>query len=511
MRKQKSKKARLLDLIELGGELGILSQAILTTLPHVVNPQLDDIKKIVTNLIFCTGEILALDYVLNLTRDEKKRKMFGFLFGNGSKNKKEPRNNPRILCENAYKSAKNSDFDGFIESCIKLLSIISYDNSAKALVKKMAYYPSLSSLFAQKSKNEDIRSATNFLFSLMNGEDVMDVYDKYNISKFDENSLLKFYLYLYDKKFDSASKLLKTLLKDSDKYNLAKIESSKNEVFELRFKNYHSGSFILKTLNPSVLKEYTIEKLIFSNLFRKNTPTPLGILNLNSRDYFVQEILPGMPLDKALFDNAGLNKYFYKTLDCFLDIDLQLSEKSNLINLSNVLEKTNYEKVIEESFQKANKDSLDIILDKLYPVTTHLSHASEWFAHGDLHSGNVIVSNDEVLLIDFEKAMLSTKYFDYLFFAGQPIFNLSFSDEMEIINTYPDYKIDDKALFYSTGLFVNLIITTRSSKWYQRNKSTSYRFMERHFLSKTLQYLDKVPLDIDKELLRKIFIDEFND
>ncbi len=514
MRKQKTKKDKLLDSLEDAVSIGILSQAILTTLPHVVNTTYDDIKKIVANLLICSGELFIIDYFINFFRDEKTRKFFSFLFENRKKETESELNfNPKQLCEESYKCALNLDYDGFIESCIKLTSILSYDENAKALVKKLAYNPSLSAAFAHNSRDKDKRDAVRFLFSLMKGEDVLSAYEKNNISRFDEHSLLNLYLLLYNKKYDSASNLLESVLKDPNKYTLSEIGSSKNEVLELRFKNYNSRSFILKTLAPSVLKEYSIEKMIFSNLSRKNTPVPLGLLNLNGKDYFVQEVLVGKPFEKEYtsLEDSKSRKLFFKTLDSILNINLELSEKSNLINLSDVVEKINYEQTIVNSFRRANKDSLEILLDKLYPVLSYLSQGSDSFNHGDFHLGNIIVSNGEPLIIDFEKAMISTKYFDYLFFVGQPAFKLSSSDEKEIINQYLDYQVKDNALFYSTGLFVNLIITTRSSKWYQKEQSLEYKSMEAHFLSKTLEYLNKVPFLIDKELVKNILIDEFGD
>ncbi|MDN5327470.1 MAG: hypothetical protein PWP03_108 [Candidatus Woesearchaeota archaeon] len=498
---------KIIEKIRTGVQIGILGQGILTVLPHVFSPTIDDLKKIMINLGLCSAEFMGLEFLLNVFGDEARMKGYTQVFEH-SKNEKQQ--NPVRLCNTAYSSIKKRDFNKFIESCIKLTGILSYDENARVITKNLTNDTSLSSLLSKYSKDVDIRDATNFLFSLMKGEDVLNAYENYKVARFDNNSLLKLYLNLYEKKFNTASKLMESLIRNTDRFELKELNSSKNEVLELKFKEYDAGSFILKKVNPSVIKEYNIEKLIFSTMPSKNTPTPLGIFEINGKDYFVQEIIIGSALNNVSSEELR-KKYLTKTLDTLLDIDFQLSEKSNLINLSDSVSKIDYEDTIVSSFKKANKDSLEILLDKLFKVNVYLSQASDWFNHGDIHPGNVIVSNDNLLIIDFEKALLSTKYFDFLFFTGQPVFNLSLEDEYELVNNYSDYKINDEALFYSTGFFVNLIITTRSSKWYHESGSENYKDMEHYFLAKTLQYLDKVPFDIDKEKIKGILVSEFNE
>ncbi len=418
----------------------------------------------------------------------------------------------------AFIQAKNENYKGSLDNMLKAMF---FRMGGQEVVAEPEDHPldPLISHFKSKERALYIKLCK----SILSKENAYEAYTelKKEVPSFDESRVFEMVLLRYLNNNLGFERLAKEVIGNIDLPGRDKKEEPKQkpQVVFWEAPEYPSALFAVKEADSSsVKKQHYIEQKIHDELDRRITPFPLGIFNKDGRDFYFQEFTKADTLESS-WKKAPNHDKLRKVVQNLGTVSRIMTPLK--ARLEDYIKPIGYRAKIAEFLETAGKGSIDQLLWALDTPIKYLEESSTDFCHGDFHPGNIVGEQ----IIDWEHACLSTPFYDLIYLLDQPAFGISqirnykkervFKEETG--RTHLDYFTSDQKgafdfdpnCYFLTGLYVSLMISSRSSKWLQREGTKEREDFERHFFSKMLNYLDDTQFGFDKKKVKEILIKEF--
>ena len=413
-------------------------------------------------------------------------------------------NDPSVHSNLSLIQAKNNNFKDALDT---LLDYMVLDSSGVKNPHKLEDHPQ--SFIKKRFWSREKNCLLDFiLLSCTKSEKAFEKFAelKQAMPEMDQSKVLEMVLHRYlgdDAGFrKTAQELINRIEIPEEKESLAAKGRPKLILWESP--EYPSKVFAIKEAGSrEVKRQYEIESNIYSLMKKRLTPFPLGIFKREGTDYYFMEFSKSDTLSSA-WRKKPASVDIEKVLFNLEQIQKQTSD--HFYRFEGNVKQLDYREQISRHLEKAGKGSIDELIWALDEPIKYLEQNSFVFSHGDFHPGNILGSQ----IIDWESACFSTPFYDLVFLLEQPMFNVPI-DKVPVFfprKAKAGMK-SDPALFYLTGLYVDLIISSRSSKWYQREGTEERQAFEKHFFGRMKHYLDNAPFDFDKKTVESILVKEF--
>jgi hypothetical protein len=218
----------------------------------------------------------------------------------------------------------------------------------------------------------------------------------------------------------------------------SRIESIRQEPYKFIFKVCidNKRKYFVKTIfnNDNFNSRLLLDKNIQSY---KNTPFKIdyfcrkifGVnINIYISDFYDFELLP---TDTIKIQNIISSYYSDYKLEFFI--------KDSKYSFMYLFEKSIYALNFLFDSKQISQETLYLV-NKLYGSSDWSSDEIKYVCHGDLHDGNIMTFNNEVILIDWEDSMIGPKNYDFIYwltsFKNHHLINKSFLKTNNIFNYY---------------------------------------------------------------------------
>ncbi len=285
--------------------------------------------------------------------------------------------------------------------------------------------------------------------------------------------------------------------KIEDKTNIENIDKLTGDASTRRYYRVFTQkkSYVVCLDNPTEEKNKFVEVQEF--LEKQNVCVPkIYDMDLN-KGYILEEDLGDLTLLSQLSNIESLDEEFniYKNIINKL-IELQSINKKSILDSNKFLEKFDYDKLKSEMnfsikyFLKLllkvdNPKLLDQISNQLGPLCVRLSEQEMILTHRDFHSRNIMVSDDDYKIIDFQDARMGIAQYDLCSLLDDCYYELSNSnkeklkkyyfEKMKEISRQDDYESFDKLY---TDMAIQRVFKAVGSFAYIYNQRKDERYLK---------------------------------
>ena len=243
---------------------------------------------------------------------------------------------------------------------------------------------------------------------------------------------------------------METIFNSNNWISIDKISEGFSSDIKYRVIDKDNQVFLLRICSIEKYEKIKMQFKLLSKLKNMNTPKPISFgLTNNNKVYILLTWVNGVDAINKIKDFDLLKQYS-------LGVDAgKILKKIHNIKPKKIVSNDNYKEKILKKINKFNElnynlDKKDIVINYILDSFDRIKEKQITINHGDYHLGNMVIDEDKIGIVDFDKLGENDKYDDFKPFCWNVLRSPMFQNGL--INGYFNNKVPDD-FFYKLSVY----------------------------------------------------------
>ncbi len=243
---------------------------------------------------------------------------------------------------------------------------------------------------------------------------------------------------------------METIFNSNNWISIDKISEGFSSDIKYRVIDKDNQVFLLRICSIEKYEKIKMQFKLLSKLKNMNTPKPISFgLTNNNKVYILLTWVNGVDAINKIKDFDLLKQYS-------LGVDAgKVLKKIHNLKPKKIVSNDNYKEKILKKINKFNElnynlDKKDIVINYILDSFDRIKEKQITINHGDYHLGNMVIDEDKIGIVDFDKLGENDKYDDFKPFCWNVLRSPMFQNGL--INGYFNNKVPDD-FFYKLSVY----------------------------------------------------------
>ena len=243
---------------------------------------------------------------------------------------------------------------------------------------------------------------------------------------------------------------METIFNSNNWISIDKISEGFSSDIKYRVIDKDNQVFLLRICSIEKYEKIKMQFKLLSKLKNMNTPKPISFgLTNNNKVYLLLTWVNGVDAINKIKDFDLLKQYS-------LGVDAgKVLKKIHNLKPKKIVSNDNYKEKILKKINKFNElnynlDKKDIVINYILDSFDRIKEKQITINHGDYHLGNMVIDEDKIGIVDFDKLGENDKYDDFKPFCWNVLRSPMFQNGL--INGYFNNKVPDD-FFYKLSVY----------------------------------------------------------